>query len=133
MKKVIISCIAVVALGLIVYYYFGSGGRISPLARIAGGMIKRGNWDGGIQLLEFNARLFPGSVNAHTSLGRAYFYFLRGSGTIVSVDEKRVGVAIEAGRSEPDLVFVTGLLFGNAVRGWARTQTNDFDAGVVDR
>jgi len=73
-KKLTVACIAVVVLCVLGYVYFGYGNRVSPLARIARGMIMRGDWEDGIRLLEFNARLFPGSVNAHTSLGRAYFY-----------------------------------------------------------
>ncbi len=73
-KKLLVTCIAVIVLVVLGYVYFGYGGRVSPLARIARGMIKRGDRGDGIRLLEFNARLFPGSVSAHTSLGRAYFY-----------------------------------------------------------
>lgn len=49
-------------------------------------------------------------------LGRTSLYFLRGSGTIVSVDKDAVGVALERTEGAPDLVLQTGLLFGNAVR-----------------
>ena len=49
-------------------------------------------------------------------LGRTSLYFLRGSGTIVSVDKEGVGVALQSDEGEPDIVLQTGLLFGNAVR-----------------
>lgn len=49
-------------------------------------------------------------------LGRTSLYFLRGSGTIVSVDKDGVGVALARAEGTPDLVLQTGLLFGNAAR-----------------
>jgi len=49
-------------------------------------------------------------------LGRTSLYFLRGSGTIVSVGKEGVGVALQSDEGEPDIVLQTGLLFGNAVR-----------------
>ena len=49
-------------------------------------------------------------------LGRSSLYFIRGSGTIVSVDDKQVGVSLGGQSGDPDIVLVTGLLFGNTVR-----------------
>jgi len=49
-------------------------------------------------------------------LGRSALYFLRGTGTIVSVSEEGVGIAMEPTEGSPDVVLQTGLLFGNAVR-----------------
>jgi predicted lipoprotein len=49
-------------------------------------------------------------------LGRTYYYVLRGSGTIVSVDKKGVGISLRGERNESDVVLPTGLLFGNTVR-----------------
>lgn len=49
-------------------------------------------------------------------LGRTKLYFLRGSGTIVSVEKDRVGVSLDGQEDEADLVLQTGLLFGNTVR-----------------
>lgn len=49
-------------------------------------------------------------------LGRAALYFVRGSGTIVSVGDKAIGVSLAAEGSEADIAIQTGLLFGNTVR-----------------
>ena len=48
-------------------------------------------------------------------LGGSAFYFLRGAGTVVSVERRGVGIALRA--DAPAEVFLqTGLLFGNALR-----------------
>lgn len=49
-------------------------------------------------------------------LGRAALYFARGSGKIVSVDDKAIGVSLAAEGSEADVAIQAGLLFGNTVR-----------------
>jgi predicted lipoprotein len=49
-------------------------------------------------------------------LGRSSYYFLRGKGTIVSVENNKVGVALSEGAPAPDLLITTGPVFGNAVR-----------------
>jgi predicted lipoprotein len=49
-------------------------------------------------------------------LGRAALYFARGSGKIVSVDDKAIGVSLAVEGSEADIAIQTGLLFGNTVR-----------------
>jgi len=41
---------------------------------------------------------------------------VRGNGTIVTVDKKGVGIALERDAKGPDIVLQTGLLFGNTVR-----------------
>jgi len=58
-------------------------------------------------------------------VSRTRFFVVRGTGTIVSVDKKGVGVALDQNKSEPDIVFHTGLLFGNT----ARDATGLLDAG----
>ena len=49
-------------------------------------------------------------------VSRARLFLLRGSGTIVSVDKKGVGVSLDHNGSEPDVVLHTGLVFGNLAR-----------------
>ncbi|MGD9633592.1 MAG: DUF2291 domain-containing protein [Pirellulales bacterium] len=49
-------------------------------------------------------------------LGRATLYFLRGGGTITSVDKKEIGISLNNGESAVDAALQTGLLFGNTVR-----------------
>lgn len=48
-------------------------------------------------------------------IGRESLYFIRGSGKIVSVDKKEVGISL-GGEGQADLTLQTGLLFGNTVR-----------------
>jgi predicted lipoprotein len=49
-------------------------------------------------------------------VGRTILFFLRGRGTIVHVDKKGVGLALNEGGSKPDIVLHTDLLFGNVAR-----------------
>ena len=44
------------------------------------------------------------------------YYFMRGTGTVVSVEVKGVGVALRGTDGKPDLLIKTGLLSGNTVR-----------------
>lgn len=46
-------------------------------------------------------------------IGRVYFYFLQGIGTVTSIDKSGVNLKIT---DNPDIVLKTGLLFGNTVR-----------------
>lgn len=44
------------------------------------------------------------------------FYFIRGTGTVVSLESKGIGVALHGPGDKPDLLIKTGLLSGNTVR-----------------
>lgn len=46
-------------------------------------------------------------------IGRVYFYFLRGIGTVTSIDKSGVHLKIS---DNPDIVLKAGLLFGNTIR-----------------
>jgi predicted lipoprotein len=52
----------------------------------------------------------------HVGMSRSSLLFVRGRGTIVSVDNRAVGVTLTADSAEPDIVLVTGRIVGNAVR-----------------
>ncbi len=60
--------------------------------------------------------------SAATNYGRTpgvsdtVFYFMRGTGTVVSVEARGVGVSLRGAGAEADLLLKTGLLFGNTVR-----------------
>jgi predicted lipoprotein len=62
----------------------------------------------------------PQSARARFSrkvgVSRTSLLVLRGSGTIVTMDKKGVGIAFQPSAKEPDVVLQTGLLFGNVVR-----------------
>jgi len=49
-------------------------------------------------------------------LGRTKLYFVHGSGQIVSVDDKAIGVSLTSDGSGAELAIQTGLLFGNTIR-----------------
>ena len=49
-------------------------------------------------------------------LSRTYYFFVRGSGTIVTVDDKLLGVSLDENGTAADVLLVRGLVFGNAVR-----------------
>jgi predicted lipoprotein len=49
-------------------------------------------------------------------VSRTRLIVLKGSGKIVQVDKKGVGIGLEPNGSQPDIVLRTGLLFGNTVR-----------------
>jgi len=44
------------------------------------------------------------------------YYFIRGTGTVVSVETKGVGISLRSPDGKPDLLIKTGLLSGNTVR-----------------
>jgi predicted lipoprotein len=46
-------------------------------------------------------------------IGRVYYYFLRGVGTVTAVDKSGVHLSMT---DQPDVVLKTGLLFGNTIR-----------------
>jgi len=48
-------------------------------------------------------------------LSETYFYFLSGTGRVVSVEKNTVGLSIDDS-SQVQVMLETGLLFGNAVR-----------------
>lgn len=49
-------------------------------------------------------------------LGRSTLYFVSGKGTIISIDNKAVGVSFGSGVKDPEVSISTGLLFGNTAR-----------------
>src|SRR5262245_56966248 len=56
---------------------------------------------------------------AHEQFGRSvglsesYYFFLRGNGRIISTNNKGVSISLQDSGNEPDVVLLTGLLFGN--------------------
>lgn len=62
----------------------------------------------------------PQSARARFSrkagVSRTSLFVLRGSGAIVTMETKGIGIAFAPNGKEPDVVLQTGLLFGNAVR-----------------
>ena len=60
-------------------------------------------------------------------LSDTYFYFLSGTGRVVSVEKSVVGLSIDDGSTQVQVLLETGLLFGNAVRdGTGLLDVNDF-------
>jgi predicted lipoprotein len=63
-----------------------------------------------------NSHAASGQFGRKVSVSRVSLFMVRGSGTIVTVDDKGVGMALQRAESQPDLLLHTGLLFGNLVR-----------------
>jgi len=65
------------------------------------------------------ARQDPGQARQQfgrtAGLGRAAYFFLSGDGTVVSTDDKGVGVSLGDDQGEPDILLDTGLLFGSTI------------------
>ena len=60
-------------------------------------------------------------------LGHVYYYFVAGSGRIVSVEKNRVGLSLRDGHEKAQVSLEAGNIFGNAVRdGTGLLDVNDF-------
>jgi predicted lipoprotein len=66
--------------------------------------------------LRENPKLAGTQFGRTVGLGRSTLYFVRGIGTIVSVDKRQIGVSLAGSAGEADVALETGLLFGNTVR-----------------
>lgn len=66
--------------------------------------------------------------HAHSlGLSSTYFYFLSGTGRVVSVEKNTVGLSLQADGTEVDILLETGIVFGNAVRdGTGLLDVNDY-------
>ncbi len=49
-------------------------------------------------------------------VSRTTYYFLRGAGDVLNVDDKGVTVALSADEPSPDVLLATGRIFDNTVR-----------------
>jgi predicted lipoprotein len=49
-------------------------------------------------------------------ISHSYYVFIQGTGRVVNVDSRGVGLAIRDGSAAPDVVFPLGMVFGNTVR-----------------
>ena len=60
-------------------------------------------------------------------LSSVYYYFVAGTGRVVSVEKNSVGLALHDDRDEVHVLLATGNIFGNAVRdGTGLLDVNDF-------
>lgn len=60
-------------------------------------------------------------------LGGVYYYFVTGTGRVVSVEKNSIGLAVRDGLDEVEVSLETGPIFGNAVRdGTGLLDVNDF-------
>jgi predicted lipoprotein len=68
------------------------------------------------------AAIAAGPQKAHEHFGRSvgisssYYFFLRGAGRVVSVDDTGVGLSLKGESNEVEVFVPLGLVFGNAVR-----------------
>jgi len=66
--------------------------------------------------IEADAQEARAEFGRTVGLGRSCYFFLRGEGTIASIEKNGIGVALSEGAGDPDLLIATGPVFGNAVR-----------------
>lgn len=61
-------------------------------------------------------------------LGNVYYYFVRGVGRVLSVDDEKVAISVSGdSRSKADLILITDNVFGNAIRnGTGLVDVNQF-------
>jgi predicted lipoprotein len=60
-------------------------------------------------------------------LSEAYYYFITGSGTVLSVSDDEVTLAVTPGATNTEISLQTGLVFGNGVRdGTGLLNTSDY-------
>jgi len=60
-------------------------------------------------------------------MGRVYYYFVAGTGRVVSVEKNHVGLSLHDGQTQVQVSLETGNIFGNAVRdGTGLLNVNDF-------
>lgn len=57
-----------------------------------------------------------GAYGKSVGIGRVHYYFVRGEGTVLSIEKTGVTVSCIAPDGKPDLILKSGLLFGNTVR-----------------
>ena len=86
-----------------------------------------------VEVSKLLAQIQQDRQSARATYGRSlglsdtYFYFLSGTGRVVSVDENSVGLSIEDGTTHARVLLQTGIIFGNAVRdGTGLLDVNDF-------
>lgn len=82
------------------------------------------------QLMEEIKQDHQAARDAHgRSLGLSdtYFYFLSGTGHVISVEKDAVGLSVDDDSTRVQVLLGTGLIFGNAVRdGTGLLDVNDF-------
>ena len=66
--------------------------------------------------LRANSEAARAKFGRKVGVSRTRLIVLRGTGTIVTIDKKGVGIALHSDTKEADVVLQTGLLFGNTVR-----------------
>ncbi|MBD3267197.1 DUF2291 family protein [bacterium] len=49
-------------------------------------------------------------------IGSVYYYYLKGTGYVKSIEEETVGIVLQKGQPNPDIRIMTGKIFGNAIR-----------------
>lgn len=69
-----------------------------------------------LRALSTNREIARTKFGRKTGVGRASLYVMRGSGIILSVDTKGVGIGLGNDAKQADVILQTGLLFGNTVR-----------------
>ena len=140
-----------VAAGCAVAFYFWPLFRIVPLGQAEPNGNSRSSFEATAFVRAFwDEQLLPGAGKAveasqliaeikrdrntaREAYGRSlglsdtYFYFVSGTGRVVSVEKNTVGLSIDDDSTHVQVLLETGILFGNAVRdGTGLLDVNDF-------
>ena len=80
-----------------------------------------------IGAIEQDHQAARGAHGRSLGLSGTYFYFLSGTGQVISVEKNTVGLSIDDDSTQAEVLLETGLIFGNAVRdGTGLLDVNDF-------
>ena len=80
-----------------------------------------------IEAIEQDHQAARGAHGRSLGLSDTYFYFLSGTGQVISVEKNAVGLSIDDDSTQVQVLLETGLIFGNAVRdGTGLLDVNDF-------
>lgn len=89
--------------------------------------------DGAVDASELVTTLRNDHQAARAAFGRTvglsevYYYFIAGTGRVVSVEKNSIGLAVRDGENEIEVTLETGPVFGNAIRdGTGLLDINDF-------
>ncbi len=69
-----------------------------------------------IPLIKTNPEKAKTEFSNTVGIGSVYYYYLRGSGYVKSIEKDHVTIVLQKDSSKPDVRIQTGKIFGNAIR-----------------
>jgi predicted lipoprotein len=84
-----------------------------------------------LEALRQDPKEAAGKYSRSAGLGNARFYFVKGEGRVIKIDNAGLALAIRPETSTPEMVLQTGNIFGNAVRdGSGLLNASDFASSL---